>query len=80
MSNHSSDDDRLPNNESNGSISMELPLVLRVEDLTQILSIGRNTAYELVRSGKIKSFRIGRSYRITRDSIAEYLAQNQDST
>jgi excisionase family DNA binding protein len=79
MSNHSSDDDRLPNNEPNGSISMELPLVLRVEDLTQILSIGRNTAYELVRSGKIKSFRIGRSYRITRDAIAEYLAQSQDS-
>ena len=80
MSNHSSDDDRLFNNEPNGSIPMELPLVLRVEDLTQILSIGRNTAYELVRSGKIKSIRIGRSYRITRDSIAEYLAQNQDST
>lgn len=80
MSNHSSDDDRLPNSEPNGSISMELPLVLRVEDLTQILSIGRNTAYDLVRSGKIKSIRIGRSYRITRDSIAEYLAQNQDST
>jgi excisionase family DNA binding protein len=80
MSNHTSDDDRLSNNEPNSSIPMELPLVLRVEDLTQILSIGRNTAYELVRSGKIKSIRIGRSYRITRDSIAEYLAQNQDST
>lgn len=80
MSNHTSKDDRLSNNEPNGSIPMELPLVLRVEDLTQILSIGRNTAYELVRSGKIKSIRIGRNYRITRDSIAEYLAQNQDST
>ena len=80
MSNHTSANDRLSNKEPNGSIPMELPLVLRVEDLTQILSIGRNTAYELVRSGKIKSIRIGRSYRITRDSIAEYLAQNQDST
>ena len=80
MSNHASDDDRLSHSESNGSIPMELPLVLRVEDLTQILSIGRNTAYELVRSGEIKSIRIGRSYRITRDAIAEYLAQSQDST
>lgn len=80
MSNHTSDEDHLSNSETNGSIPTELPLVLRVEDLTQILSIGRNTAYELVRSGKIKSIRIGRSYRITRDSIAEYLAQNQDST
>ena len=80
MSNHTSENDRLSNKDPNGSMPMELPLVLRVEDLTQILSIGRNTAYELVRSGKIKSIRIGRSYRITRDSIAEYLAQNQDST
>lgn len=30
----------------------DLPLTLRVEDLMPILSIGRNTAYELVRSGK----------------------------
>ena len=80
MSNRTSEDDRLSHSESNGSIPMELPLVLRVEDLTQILSIGRNTAYELVRSGEIKSIRIGRSYRITRDAIAEYLAQSQDST
>jgi len=29
----------------------ELPLTLRVEDLMPILGIGRNTAYELVRSG-----------------------------
>ena len=80
MRNHTSNKNCLLDNETNGSIPTELPLVLRVEDLTQILSIGRNTAYELVRSGKIKSIRIGRSYRITRDSITEYLAQKQDST
>lgn len=28
-----------------------LPLTLKVEDLMPILGIGRNTAYELVRSG-----------------------------
>ena len=36
----------------------ELPLTLRVEDLMPILDIGRNTAYELVRSGQIRSIRI----------------------
>ena len=30
----------------------ELPMVLTVEDLMPILSIGRNTAYELIRSGQ----------------------------
>ena len=79
MSNHSSDNDRLISNKSHSRSAAELPLVLRVEDLTQILSIGRNTAYELVRSGKVKSIRIGKSYRITREAIAEYLEQSQDT-
>ena len=53
----------------------ELPMTLRVEDLMPILGIGRNTAYELVRSGKIRSIRIGRQLRIPKDAIQDYLAQ-----
>ena len=53
----------------------ERPLTLRVEDLIPILGIGRNTAYELVRSGKIRSIRIGRQLRIPKDAIQDYLAQ-----
>ena len=37
----------------------ELPVTLRVEDLMPILGIGRNTAYELIRSGQIRSVRSG---------------------
>lgn len=51
----------------------ELPLALRVEDLMPVLGIGRNTAYELVRSGKIRSIRIGRQLRVPRDAVAEFL-------
>ena len=54
----------------------KLPLVLRVEDLSELLSVGRNTAYELVRSGQIRSIRIGRCYRIPRDAVAEYLIKS----
>ena len=50
-----------------------LPLVLRVEDLANVLCISRNTAYDLIRSGKIQSIRIGRNYRIPREALAEYL-------
>ena len=53
----------------------ELPLTLRVEDLMPILDIGSNTAYELVRSGKIRSIRIGRQLRIPKDALQDYLAQ-----
>ena len=51
----------------------DLPLTLRVEDLMPILDIGRNTAYELVRSGLIRSIRIGRQLRIPRDAVVEFL-------
>ena len=53
----------------------ELPLTLRVEELMPILGIGRNTAYELIRCGKIRSIRIGRQLRIPKDAIQDYLAQ-----
>ena len=52
----------------------ELPLTLRVEDLMPILGIGRNTAYELVRCGKIRSIRIGRQLRTPKDALVEYLS------
>ena len=52
----------------------ELPLVLRVEDLIPILDIGRNTAYELVRSGKIRSIKVGRQIRVPRDAVVEFLS------
>ena len=51
----------------------ELPLVLRVEDLMPILDIGRNTAYELVRSGKIRSIKVGRQIRVPRDAVVDFL-------
>ena len=52
----------------------ELPLTLRVEDFLPILGIGRNTAYELVRSRKIRSIRIGKQLRIPKDALIKYLS------
>lgn len=51
----------------------DLPLTLRVEDLMPILGIGRNTAYELVHSGQIKSIRIGRKIRIPKAEVLAFL-------
>ncbi len=56
----------------------DLPLTLRVEDLMPILGIGRNTAYELVRSGKIKSIRIGRKIRIPKAEVLAFLNHNSN--
>lgn len=53
----------------------ELPLTLRVEDLMPILGIGRNTAYELVRCGKIRSIKVGKQIRIPKQALLEFLGQ-----
>lgn len=52
----------------------ELPLTLRVEDLMPVLGIGRNTAYELVRSGQIRSIKVGKQIRIPKNALREYLS------
>ena len=48
-------------------------LTFTVEDLMKMLNIGRNSAYELVRSGEIRSVKIGRCYRIPLSALVEYL-------
>ena len=53
----------------------ELPLSLRVEELIPILNIGRNTAYELVRSGTIRSIRVGRKILIPKSEVIRFLEQ-----
>ena len=52
-----------------------LPLVLHVKDLANVLSISQNTAYALVRSGQIRSIRTGRTYSIPKDALIEYLSK-----
>ena len=55
----------------------DIPLIMTVEDLMPILLIGRSTAYKLVRSGKLKTFRVEKQIRITRDALMEYIKQEQ---
>lgn len=47
--------------------------ILTIEELCEILKIGRNRAYELLESGEIKAFRLGRPWKIPRLSIEHYL-------
>ena len=50
-----------------------LPLVLTVSDISKILGIGINTAYDLIRSGAIKSVRVGRQIRVSKSAFLELL-------
>lgn len=53
----------------------DIPEVLTPEMLTAILKIGRNSVYSLLRSGEIRSVRIGKQYRIPKEALIEYLAK-----
>lgn len=53
----------------------ELPLALRVEDLMPVLGIGRASAYALVRSGQIKSIRVGSKIRIPKHEVLRFLGE-----
>ncbi|MBE6990297.1 MAG: helix-turn-helix domain-containing protein [Ruminococcaceae bacterium] len=52
----------------------ELPAVLSMDELRTLLQISRNTAYALVRSGKIPSIRAGRQFRIPKTAVLDYLS------
>ena len=54
----------------------QLPLILSVDELAKILGIGRNTAYDLIRCGRLRSVRIGHKIRIPKDSLLEFLQEN----
>lgn len=54
----------------------DLPLTLSVRELMPILSIGRNTAYGLIRFGQIRSVRIGRKIRIPKAEVLRFLKNN----
>src|SRR5215211_2520281 len=50
------------------------PGVLKVMEVADELRIGRNQAYELVRSGQLRAVRIGQAIRVTREALDEFKA------
>lgn len=54
-------------------MNRDVPLVLSVPELAAILGIGRNAAYALVKSGTIRSIRIGKTIKIPGTALLEYL-------
>ncbi|WP_206407000.1 helix-turn-helix domain-containing protein [Flavonifractor sp. An100] len=50
-----------------------MPFVLTVGDIADTLAIGRNKAYDLVNSGRIKALKLGNHYRIPRENFISFL-------
>ncbi len=52
------------------------PDVVSIEQLQEMLDVGRNTAYRLINEKKIKSINIGRVHKIPKVYIIEYIMAN----
>lgn len=50
-----------------------IPTIFTPAMLSKFLMLSRNTTYDLLRSGKIQSVKIGRQYRITAQAVKDYL-------
>lgn len=47
--------------------------VITVDELCEMLRIGRNKAYKLLCSGEIKAFRCGRTWVISKEAVSEFV-------
>jgi excisionase family DNA binding protein len=56
----------------------EFPSVGTVRQIAEFLRCGRNQAYSLVATGRIRSVRIGKSIRVSRSAVLEFLQEEND--
>ena len=50
--------------------------ILTVEEVADVLHIGKNRVYTLLASGDLKAFRMGRPWKIPRESVENYVRRN----
>ncbi len=50
---------------------------LTVEQIQDLLQVGRTFAYSLIRSGELPSYRVGRLLRVRRQDVERWLEQNR---
>ena len=50
-------------------VTSEESTVMTVPELAEYLGIGRNSAYELLRTKTIRGFRIGKVWKVSKDAV-----------
>ena len=50
--------------------------VVTIEDVCAMLKIGKNNAYRLVKEDKLHGWKIGRTWKIARQSVSDYIKAN----
>ncbi len=55
------------------NVSSGTPVIYQVPDIKQIMNIGRDKAYALMRSKAFPSTKLGSTYIVTKDKFEEWL-------
>ena len=68
-------------NQKGGKLIMinEYSDILSVEDVMEILNIGKNSAYALFRSKSIKCFQLNGRWKIPKQSLIEFIEERRNS-
>lgn len=59
--------------EANGSIVGQDAVLLKAEQVAQMLNLGRSTVFELMASGQLPVVRFGRAVRVPREDLDRWI-------
>ena len=51
--------------------------LLTVDEVAEILCLGKNTVYDLLRSGELEGIRFGKAWRVPKDSIQRMISKKR---
>lgn len=52
--------------------------LITIDELCELLMIGRSTAYRLLRNNDIKAFKIGKVWKISKASVEQYIIERSN--
>ena len=50
-----------------------IPEIMTLRECQQLLKVGKNTMLDLIHSGELSAFRIGNWWKITKESVLEFI-------
>jgi len=50
--------------------------VVGIDELCEMIGVGRNKAYTLINTGEIKSFTVGKTHKIPKKCVIDYINEN----
>ena len=50
-----------------------IPEIMTLKECMQLLRVGKNTILDLIHSGELSAFRIGNRWKITKESVLEFI-------